>query len=380
MTRVEFYRHTLGEEEAALIASTLEGVFLTAGPQTRSFEQRLAAYLGVADGVGLTSCTAAIFLALKAMDIGPGDEVITTPMTFIASSNSILHVGATPVFVDCEAHTGNIEIDALEAAITPRTKAVLPVHLYGQLVDMRRLSEVAKRHNVRIIEDSAHCVEGERDGVQPGQLGDVACFSFYATKNLTSGEGGAVAGNDLDLLERIRLLRSHGMNKEAASRYTAEYKHWDMLELGYKFNMFDIQAAMLLPQLDRLDNQWKRREEISRRYEEAFAAKGIEFPVVVEGSKSARHIFTIWVDPNIRDSFLDGLQKREIGVAVNFRAVHTLTYYREKLGYERGMYPNAERIGDSTITIPMYPKMTDEQVETVIEAVLAVHGELTATH
>ncbi len=378
MARVEFYRHALGEEEAAAIAATLGGVFLTAGPQTREFEQKLAAYLGVKDSVGLSSATSAIFLALKAMDIGPGDEVITTPMTFISSSNSVLHVGATPVFVDCEPTTGNIDVDAVEAAITPRTKAIIPVHLYGQLVDMRRLSAVAKRHNLRIIEDSAHCVEGVRDGVQPGQLGDVACFSFYATKNLASGEGGACAGNDTALLERIRLLRSHGMNKEAATRYTAEYKHWDMLELGYKANMFDIQAAMLLPQLNRLDAQWKRREAICRRYEEAFSANGIGFPVVVEGSKSARHIFTIWVDPEIRDSFLDGLQKREIGVAVNFRAVHTLTYYREKLGFTRGMFPNAELIGDSTITLPTYPLLTDEQVETVIAAVLEVNRELTA--
>jgi len=367
--KVEFYRHLLGEEEAEEVAQTLDGVFLTAGPRTKQFEDWLASYLGVNGAVGLFSCTTALFLAMKAMDIGEGDEVITTPMTFIATSNTVLHTGAKLVFVDCERNTANIDLDQVEAAITPRTKAIIPVHLYGHMVDMRKLKAIADKHNLKIIEDCAHCIEGERDGIKPGQLGDVACFSFYATKNMASGEGGAVAGNDMALLNRIRSLRTHGMNKEAANRYTDTYQHWDMLELGFKGNMFDIQAALLLPQIKHLETRRDRREEICKRYEEAFDALDVDYPVVEPGTKSARHLFTIWVNPAKRDEVLTGLQKRGIGVAVNYRAVHLLTYYREKLGYTRGQYPNAEFVGDSTITLPLYPGMTDEQVVTVVDAV-----------
>ena len=367
--KVEFYRHSLGADEADEIEQTLGGVFLTAGPRTKQFEEWLASYLGVKGAVGLFSCTTALFLAQKALDIGEGDEVITTPMTFIATSNTVLHTGAKLVFVDCEPRTANIDLDQIEAAITPRTKAIMPVHLYGHMVDMRRLRAIADKHNLKIIEDCAHCIEGERDGVKPGQLGDLACFSFYATKNMASGEGGAVAGNDKKLLDRVRNLRTHGMNKEAANRYTDKFQHWDMLDLGYKGNMFDIQAALLLPQIKKLDPNWERREHLCQRYQEAFDAMDIQYPCVEEGTKSARHLFTIWVNPAKRDDVLTGLQQRGIGVAVNYRAVHLLTYYREKLGYTRGMYPNAELIGDSTITLPLYPAMTDQQIETVIEAV-----------
>jgi UDP-4-amino-4-deoxy-L-arabinose-oxoglutarate aminotransferase len=367
--KVEFYRHSLGEDEADEIEQTLGGVFLTAGPRTKQFEDWLAGYLGVKGAVGLFSCTTALFLAQKALDIGQGDEVITTPMTFIATSNTVLHAGAKLVFVDCEPLTANLDLDQVEAAITPRTKAIMPVHLYGHMVDMRKLRTLADQYDLKIIEDCAHCIEGERDGVKPGQLGDAACFSFYATKNMAAGEGGAVAGNDQKLLDRVRNLRTHGMNKEAANRYTATFQHWDMLDLGYKGNMFDIQAALLLPQIKKLDANWQRREQICQRYQEAFDEMDLNYPRIEAGTKSARHLFTLWVNPAKRDEVLTGLQQRGIGVAVNYRAVHLLTYYREKLGYQRGMYPNAERIGDSTITLPLYPAMSDEQVETVIAAV-----------
>jgi dTDP-4-amino-4,6-dideoxygalactose transaminase len=370
MSEVEFYRHSLGKGEAEELARTLDGVFLTAGPRTRQFEDWLAGYLGASGAVGLFSCTTALYLAQKALDIGPGDEVITTPMTFIATPNSVLHTGARVVFVDCDPITGNIDLDQAERAITPRTKAIIAVHLYGHMVDMRRLRAIADKSYIRVIEDSAHCIEGERDGIKPGQLSDVACFSFYATKNMACGEGGAVASRDPGMLDRVRLLRTHGMNKEAASRYTGTYRHWDMLELGYKGNMFDIQAALLLPQIPHVEERWQRREAICQQYATAFERmEGVGFPRVLDGTKSARHLFTIWVDPERRDEILTGLQERGIGVAVNYRAVHLLTYYREQLGYRSGMYPAAERIGSSTITLPLYPGLADEQVEAVIEAV-----------
>jgi UDP-4-amino-4-deoxy-L-arabinose-oxoglutarate aminotransferase len=226
---------------------------------------------------------------------------------------------------------------------------------------------------VLIIEDAAHAAEAVRDGVRPGQLGQSACFSFYATKNLTCGEGGAVATNDPIMAENLRRLRSHGLSKEAAGRYTERYQHWDMLDLGYKANLSDINAALLLGQLPRLDEQLERREAIARRYEEAFATMpGIEFPVVPAGARSARHLFTIWVPDGRRDQTLHELQERGIGVAVNYRAIHRLSYYDSLMGFVPGTFPHAERIGERTITLPLYPSMSSEDVDAVIEAVRGV--------
>jgi dTDP-4-amino-4,6-dideoxygalactose transaminase len=370
MAKVEFFRHSLGDAEAAELIQTLGGVFLTAGPRTRRFEEWLAGYLQTAGSVGLNSCTTALFLAQKALGIGHGDEVITTPMTFIATANSIIHTGATPVLVDCDRTTGNIDLNQVERAITGRTRAIIPVHLYGHMVDMRHLRRIADAHGVKIIEDCAHCLEGERDGVRPGQLSDAACFSFYATKNLACGEGGAVASRDPLLLEQLRMLRTHGMNKEASGRYTAAFQHWDMVDLGYKGNMFDIQAALLLPQIPHLEARLRRREELCRRYETALAdVEGVTYPIVQQGTRSARHLFTIWVNPERRDAILFDLQSSGIGVAVNYRAIHLLTYYRRTFHFRRGLFPNAEYIGDATITLPLYPSMTDADVDTVVEAV-----------
>jgi UDP-4-amino-4-deoxy-L-arabinose-oxoglutarate aminotransferase len=370
MNRVEFYRHALTEEDIQAVAEVLRGVFLTTGPQSAAFEAAFASYLGVATVLTMSSCTSALFLSLQALDIGPGDEVITTPMTFIATANTILHAGATPVFVDVEPTTGNIDLRNIERAVTSRTRAIMPVHLYGAMADMRGIADLARRRGLDVIEDAAHAAEPTRDGVRPGQLGRSACFSFYATKNLTCGEGGAIATNDPVLGERLRRLRSHGMSKSAADRYTGRYQHWDMLELGFKANLPDILAALLVHQLPRLDAQLARREAIAQRYESAFqGVDGLDFPRVPPGGRSARHLFTIWVPSAHRDSTLAFLQERGIGVAVNYRAVHLLTYYRERFGYERGSFPVAEQIGDRTITLPLYPGMGDEEVETVVEAV-----------
>jgi dTDP-4-amino-4,6-dideoxygalactose transaminase len=370
MTRVEFYRHALTEGDIQAVAEVLRGIFLTTGPQTAAFEAAFAQYLGVSNVVAMSSCTSALSLSLHALDIGPGDEVITTPMTFIATANTILHVGATPVFVDVEPETGNIDVGQIERAITSRTRAIVPVHLYGVMADMRGLAELARKRALDVIEDAAHAAEPVRDGNRPGQLGRTACFSFYATKNLTCGEGGAVATNDSALAERLRRLRSHGMSKSAADRYTGRYQHWDMLELGFKANLPDILAALLVHQLPRLDAQLARREAIAERYEAAFREiGGLDFPQVPPGSRSARHLFTIWVPGEQRDATLAYLQERGIGVAVNYRAVHLLTYYRERFGYKRGDFPVSEEIGDRTITLPLYPSMTDEAVDAVVDAV-----------
>jgi UDP-4-amino-4-deoxy-L-arabinose-oxoglutarate aminotransferase len=369
--KVEFYKHPLGDEEIAQLTEVLHSTFLTTGPKTRLFEAQFAEYMHAKHAIGVTSWTMGGFIGLKALGIGQGDEVITTPMTFMATANIIIEAGATPVFVDVEEATGNINCDLIEAAITPRTKAILPVHLYGQMCDMKRMRAIADKHRLAILEDCAHCVEGTRDGYQPGELSEMAVFSFYATKNLASGEGGAITTNSDDIADKLAKLRLHGMNKSAADRYTARFAHYDMEMLGYKCNMFDLQAAMLIPQLPRLAERLAKREEICQRYEKGFAkAEGIGFPKVLPNSKSGRHLFTIWVDPEIRDSVLSDLQDRGIGVAVNFRSINRLTYYKTHFDMPAGTFPVAEKIGDSTITLPLYTRLTNEEIDYVIEQVI----------
>ncbi|HEX6513902.1 MAG TPA: DegT/DnrJ/EryC1/StrS family aminotransferase, partial [Chloroflexota bacterium] len=235
--KVPFFRHDLGRDELDSVAEVIQGLILTTGDTVARFEQEFASCLGRKHALGVTSCTGALHLSLLGLGVGPGDEVITTPMTFIATATSILEAGATPVFVDVEPGTGNLDAARVEVAITERTKAIMPVHLYGQMCDMRALRQIADRHKLFIVEDAAHCVEGTRDGIRPGELGDTACFSFYATKNLTCGEGGAVVTDDSELAERLRLLRLHGMTKNAFDRYREGYQHWDMVMLGWKYNM-----------------------------------------------------------------------------------------------------------------------------------------------
>lgn len=377
MSKVEFYKHNLTDEERDSVLQTLSSVFLTTGPKTKEFEETFAEYLDMKYCVGTTSWTMGAFITLKAMGIGPGDEVITTPLTFIATPNIVLHCGAKPVFVDVDPKTGNIDPEEIKKAITPKTKAIIPVHLYGQMCDMEAISKIAKDNNLKVIEDCAHCIEGSYKGIKPGQLSDAAVFSFYATKNITSGEGGAIVTNDEDLQSELIKYRLHGMSKSAADRYSKKYNHWDMEVLGFKCNMTDIQASMLLGQLDKIDEFRKSKESIDNTYRDRLSSlKDVSFPAVLEDTVHARHISTIWVKPDLRDTFISKLQDHNIGVAVNFRAVHLLKYYSENFGYKRGDFPNAELIGDSTLTIPLYPKLTEEEVNRVCESFRSVHEEL----
>jgi dTDP-4-amino-4,6-dideoxygalactose transaminase len=370
--KVDFYRHQLGDEEAEAVAAVIDSLFLTTGPRTKEMEDALAARLGLSHMIGVSSCTTGLFLALEALDIGEGDEVITTPMTFIATANVVMHAGAKPIFVDVEPDTGNLDVARIEAAMNPRVKAIIPVHLYGQMVDMRALSAVAKKHGVAVIEDAAHSVEAERDGIKPGALSDAVAFSFYATKNLSCGEGGAVGTNRADLDERIRRLRLHGMSKDAYGRYHGSYTHWDMAELGYKANLPDILSALLLTQLPKIDAKLRKREALAKAYDEALGGiEGVTIPAVRSGSVHSRHLYTVWVPPEKRDAVLSHLQGRGIGVAVNYRAIHLLTYFRERFGYERGAFPIAEKIGDSTLSLPFHPNMDHGEVQIVAREIRA---------
>jgi len=363
--KIEFFKHNISENDINRVNDVLHSIFLTNANVTREFESKLSEYLGVKHCIAVNSCTAALHLSLLALDIGLGDEVITTPFSFVATANSILHAGAIPVFVDVELETGNIDISKIEEKITPKTKAIMPVHLYGHMVDMEGLKKIADTHKLQLIEDGAHCIEGLRDGIKPGNLSDTACFSFYATKNITSGEGGAIVCNDNGIAEKLYRLRSHGINRDAGSRYTTTYKHYDMECLGWKYNPTDIQSALLLGQLEHIEALLLKREQLAKYYESELDKLGIKHHKVLPNNKSARHLFTILVEN--RDEILWQLQEKGIGVAVNYRPIHLHSFYKNTFGYKAGDFPNSEYLGERTLSLPLYPLLREEEAEYVIE-------------
>lgn len=368
--RIPYFRHDLGQAEVDSLAKVLEGDILTTGDAVSEFETKFAACLGRRHALGVTSCTGALHMVLLALDIGPGDEVITTPMSFVATATAILEAGARPIFVDVEPDTGNLDAGRVEAAITARTKAILPVHLYGLMCDMRALRAIADRHDLRLIEDAAHCIEGARDGVRPGELSNAACFSFYATKNLTCGEGGAIVVDDPALAERLKLLRLHGMTRMAQESAREGYRHWDMVLLGWKYNMSNVEAALLLPQFERLEAKLARRQALASRYEQAFAdMDDIKVPSSRPNSRHARHVYTVWCVGCARDDLIAHLHGERIGAVVNYRPIHLMSYFVKRYGYRPGDFPIAEWIGDRTVSLPFYPDMPLDDVDVVAQAV-----------
>ena len=379
--KIPYFRHDLGQVELDSLARVLKGDILTTGETVSAFEAKFASYLGQRHAFAVTSCTGALHMALLALDIGPGDEVITTPMSFVATATAILEAGATPVFVEVEADTGNLDPHRVEAAITAKTKAIMPVHLYGLMCDMRALRAIADRHGLHIIEDAAHCIEGMRDGVRPGELSDAACFSFYATKNLTCGEGGAITVNDDALAERLKLLRLHGMTRMAQESAREGYRHWDMVVMGWKYNMSNIEAALLLPQFERMDAKLVRRHALAERYDHAFAdIDGIRVPSSRHDSVHARHIYTVWCHGCARDDLLAYLHAERIGAVVNYRPIHLMSYFAERYGYQVDDFPIAEWIGNCTISLPFYPDMPLEDADVVAQAVEGCLGQARQRH
>ncbi len=377
MKKVEFFKHGIEEEELNRLREVLGSLFITTGKAVYEFENDFAKYLDLPHTVAVTSCTAAMQLALLAGGVQPGDEVITSTLTFIGSPNAALMAGATPVLTDVDRGTGNIDPEAVEAAVTERTKAIIPVHLYGQMCDMDALRAVADRHGLFIVEDAAHAIEAKWNGKAPGHYGEYAAFSFYATKNITSGEGGAVTVADEKQYELVNMLRLHGFNQLAVDRYTSNYEKYDIGMFGWKYNMDSIHAAILIEQLKKIGGYSARRKEIFDRYTEAFSAiDGIDLHTTRPEAMHAYHLLTILVDPAKRDAVMNGLQERGVGVSINFVPVHQMTYYRERFGFREGMFPVAEEIGVRTISLPLYPKLTDEEVEYVIEAVRETVGSV----
>jgi len=371
------------ESEIDEVVSTLKSGWLAKGPRTRLFEQKFAEYVGAKHAVGMNSCTAALHIALVAAGIEPGDEVITSPMTFAASANTIIHTGATPVFVDIDPLTGCIDADAIEVKVTPRTKAIVPIHYSGQACDLDKIYGVAEKYGLFVSEDAAHAFYTQYKGrmIGSGAPGAVS-YSFYATKNLATGEGGMLTTDDDKIAERARVLVSHGMSKSAWNRY-AKGGSWryDIEEFGYKYNMFDIQAALGLKQLERLGTMQQRRAEIANAYTQAFAA----MPAMIvpkpsrDTSTHCWHLYVIRLNPaklNLtRDRFIEGLAERNIGTSVHFIPVHLMSAYANRYGYKPGDFPYCEAWFDNVVSLPLYPTLNDDDVQYVIEAVRELVSE-----
>ena len=347
----------IGREEIEEVIRTLESCWVGTGPKVSRFEEMVKEYLGAKYAVALSSCTAALHLSMLALGIGREDEVITTPMTFSATANSILHTGAKPVFVDIDKETLNIDVEQIEDAITEKTKAILPVHFAGRPCNIDAILNLVKRHNLLLIEDAAHAFGAEYKGKKIGNFGDVTCFSFYVNKNITTIEGGMVTTDNSYLADRIKILALHGMSKDAWRRFSDEgYKHYYVGEAGFKYNMTDVQASMGLHQLPRIEEWHKRRVEIWKKYNDAFQNLPLQLPLEEEKNiRHARHLYTIILKTEKlncdRDFILNALHAEGIGVGVHYTALHLHPQFR-RIGYKKGNFPNAEYIGDRTISLP----------------------------
>ena len=376
-----FSRPSISQAAIDEVVSCLKSGWITTGPRVKQFEEDLKAYLGAPQVLALTSATAGLHLVLAALKLQPGDEVITTPMTFAATLNTIVLAGGTPVLVDVEPGTYNMDVTKIERAVTKRTRAIVPVHFAGLPVDLDPLYDIAKKHNLRVMEDAAHAIGTEYKGKRIGSFGDIQVFSFHPNKNMTTGEGGCVATRDEKLAGDVALLRFHGMDREAWNRFGKKgTQHYEIIAPGYKYNMMDIQAALGLHQLKQLDGFIKRRTEIALRYHKALK-DWPQWTLTKSPSYShlhAWHLYTPLINTDQagmdRDAFMQGMKERNIGTGLHYRAVHLYPYYREQFGFKRGDFPNAEAISDRIVSLPLFPLMTDADQDRVIAAMADLFG------
>jgi dTDP-4-amino-4,6-dideoxygalactose transaminase len=363
------------EPEIEEVVATLRSCWIGTGPKVAAFESAFRDYVGAKHAVAVHSCTAALHLALIAIGLKPGEEVIVPSMTFCATANVVIHGGGRPVLADVNRQTMCLDPEEVERRITPRTRAIVPVHFAGRACDMKALCDIAKRHNLKIIEDCAHAIETLYHGRHMGTFGDLGAFSFYVTKNVVTGEGGMVTTADPAWAARIKTLALHGLSADAWKRFSDEgFKQYEVTEPGYKYNMMDLQAALGIHQLRRVEETLRRRQEIWARYDEAFAdLPAFPIPPEEKNTRHARHLYTLILDIDrlraSRDQIQLALHKQKIGTGIHYRAVHLHQYYRETFGYERGALPNAEWISDRTLSLPLSAKLTEEDVEDVIFAV-----------
>ena len=359
------------------VVACLQSAWLGTGPRVAQFERDFAAYqrLVPSQVAALNSATAALHVSMIAADLEPGSEVITTPLTFCASVNAIIHAGLTPVLADVDPVSQNIDPAAIEAAITPRTRAILPVHFAGRACEMDAIMAIARKHDLRVIEDCAHAIETVYHANKAGTFGDFGCFSFYATKNVVTGEGGMIIGRDEALVARARVLALHGMSKDAWHRFGDQgYKHYQVVEAGFKYNMMDLQAAIGIHQLARVERNWQRREQVWNRYVEAFADLPIGLPAPPEpDTRHAYHLFTVMVDEArcgiSRDAFLNAMNACRIGTGVHYLSVPEHPYYQQRYGWKPEQWPNAMRLGRQTVSLPLSPKLTETQIERIVSSV-----------
>ena len=365
----------IGDDEKQEILDCLETGWLGTGPKVARLEREFRAYKQAAHSVAVNSCTAALHLSMLAGGIGPGDEVITTALTFCATVNAIIHVGATPVLADVDPVTLNIDPEQVEARITERTKAILPVHFAGRPCEMSALVAMAKRRGLLLIEDCAHAIETTYRGKHAGTFGTFGCFSFYVTKNMTTGEGGMVLTSDEKLADRIKILALHGMSKDAWRRFSDEgYKHYYVVDCGYKYNMMDIQAALGIHQLKRIEKNWERRRQVWSAYQEELGDLPLTLPPPPEeGTRHAYHLYTVLVDPGrsriTRDQFMTAMTAENIGVGVHYQSIPIHPYYQQRFGWRPEDYPNSFRIGQQTVSLPLSAKLSDRDVSDVVGAV-----------
>lgn len=378
---VPYFRPDVSEEEIQSVVETLRSGWLTTGPKTKQFERNFAEKVGAKHTIAVNSATSALHLALDALEIGPGDEVLVPTMTFTSTASVVVHRGARPVLVDCLPDTLNLDPSQLERAVTPRTKVVMPVHYAGQPCDMARIQEFAAAHGLKVVEDAAHALPAAYRGRTIGSMSDVTCFSFYANKTITTGEGGMVATNDDELAERIRIRSLHGMSKDAWKRFSANGSwYYEVVYPGYKNNMTDIAAAIGLGQLSRCDDFHRGRQRCAMRYTELLAdLPEVETPAAATDVQHAWHLYVIQIRPDrlriSRNEFIEKLNAAGIGTSVHYLPLHMHPYYREALGYQPDDFPNARAAYDRIISLPLFPSMTDEEIVRVTDAVRAIVAE-----
>lgn len=375
-TFLVFGKPYIGKEEIAQVVDTLKSGWWGTGPKTEQFEKQFCAYTKATYALGVNSATAGLHLALKALGVGPGDEVITTPLTFVSTVNVILHSGATPVFADVDRKTWNIDPKEIEKKITKKTKVILPVHLHGRPCDMDAIVTLAQRNNIYVVEDAAHAAEAVYKGKKVGSIGDITVFSFYVTKNIATGEGGMVVTNSKKLAESMRVMSLHGLSQDAYKRYSVRYyRHYEAVIPGFKYNLTDIASSIGIHQLARVEENWAVRKKHWERYMRAFEnIPELILPAAESvNTKHARHLFAILLRLEklriSRDDFIDQLIKMNIGSGVHFNPVHLHEYYRKTFGFTEGMFPHAEFVGARTVSLPLGANLTKRDIQDVIIAV-----------
>lgn len=378
---IPFALPDIGDAEVAEVTDALRSNWITTGPRVKAFEGAFAKAVGGKHGIAVNSCTAGLHLALEALGVRADDEVIVPTLTFAATAEVVRYLGGKPVMVDVKAGDHQIDPDAVARAITPRTRAIVPVHFGGQACDIRRVVAVARQAGVRVVEDAAHSFPVEVAGTPIGAIGDITCFSFYATKTLTTGEGGMNVTENDEWAERMRIMSLHGISKDAWKRYTAEGSwYYEIMAPGYKYNMTDVAAAMGIVQLRRATEMLDKRRSIAARYDAAFRGNpAIQLLETSPDSTHAHHLYVIKIVDGVlgidRNRFIDELKLRGIGVSVHFIPLHIHPYYRETYGYAPSDFPVAMDCFSRSISLPIYSKMTDVDVERVIDAVTGLCGK-----